>query len=181
MIYRALTAHRASIQKLQDTSLLPWEDVLGTSEFFTDIDRENHTYNTSRTRLELEWARKGLENINKRDEQNKDSFDSEDADPDLAILSAEGLTVQQIEDKDKAVEKLLNEPAGEIDIPSIDIKVIKKLYLDSKSRREKEISNAGKKEMENPKVKEEPYFTTDDVRAYIVLGITAKAESKAEV
>ncbi len=180
MIYRVLTAHRASIQKLQDTSLLPWEDVLETSEFFTDIERENHNYNTFRTRLELEWARNGLENINKRDEQKKDSFDPEDADPDLAILSSEGLTVQQIADKDKDVEKLLDTETKEINLPSIDIKVIKKLYLDSKSRREKEIANAGKKEKENPAVKEEPYFTSDDVRAYMVLGITAKPESKSK-
>lgn len=180
MKYRKIVDHQHAIQKLRDTSLLPWEDVLETSDFFTDIDREYHNYNRSERSLQLEYARYGLENIQKRDEQKKDSHDVEDADSDLAMLSTEGLTVQQIEDKQEAIDKLLDTETGDISLPSIDILVIKKLYLDSKARREKEISTTEKKIEEKIQKKDEPFFTVEDVRAYIVLEITQKKAKKEE-
>lgn len=180
MTNRDILTHQFAIKKLHDTSLLPWEDVLETSDFFSDIDKASQVYNKANTNLQLEFARYGLENLERRDEQKEDEERDEKIDAELTLLSSEGLTVKQLENKEEETEKLFDTEVKNVSLPSLDIKVIKKLYEDSKSRREKEFSATEKKKEKKGTEIEEPYFTVDDVRAYIALGITKKPERKSQ-
>ena len=180
MDYRTIFNNQTPIKKLRDTSMLPWEDVIETSDFFSDIDRESEKYNRLQTKLQIKYARFGLINLKKREESKDANDDSEEKiDVELTILSSDGLTVNQLESRETDTELLLNTQAEEIRLPAIDMKVIKKLYNDSQTRREKEAKESKKKE-EEIKTEKEPYFTVDDVRAYIALGITKKAKPKSE-
>ena len=184
MTNREIVENYDSIQKLRDTSLLPWEDVLETSDFLAGFDREFQTYNKANTNLQLKYARFGLVNMKAREEKkttesDEDNQSSENIDTELLLLTGDGLKIEEMASRETEANELLDRETSKIQVPDVDIKVIKKLYEDSKARREKEDAAGAKKDKENQGRKEEPYFTTDDVRAYIVLKLTAKPEKKS--
>ena len=184
MRYRGLFTYGASIAKLRETSLLPWEDVLSTSDFFTDAADAAMEYDKLSTKLVALYFGKGNENLASRALQ-KIAIEEKTELPESSItpteiLTNEGLSLAQITEKSDRIDELKDKEIQGLEVPTICIRVIKDLYEKSRERREKELSKQNKKSDQQQEKPEEPYFTLDDVRAYIAIGLTKKEEKKAE-
>lgn len=173
--YKKYLAHQFSIMKIQKTSLLPWLDVLETAPFFTQCEAAAVEYNKLATQQDIRYLEAGNKNLADRKLQivaAKENETMPKADiTETEMLTESGLCVSQLEKKSKELDDLQNKEIEGIEIHVIDIKVIQMLYDKSQARREKQIASGHTPE-EDKLNRQEPFFTNDDVRTYIVIGLT---------
>ncbi len=183
MTYAEYNTYAGSLTKLKQTSRLPFEDAKVLFPFLVDLHTKSMPMTEHYKNSEMIYARLGNKNFADREAQIMAKKSGEPT-PEAEIsptemLSNDGLTVDQLQRQHKERNDILDTEITGIKIPWICIRVVKMLYETSQKRREDEYkADQEQKKKDDPTA--EPYFTAEDVGAYLHLGLTKPEEKPPE-